>query len=176
MNGASSALGKSSSGIATLGDPAKVGMRRAFTEADADVMDVGAVGTAGKHDDISPDGLIPNLLAFNVGVEIGQLLALGAILIVMGYWRRTASFWRHAYTANVAMMCSSLANLSASDSSTLAAAAASCSANLARFSFDFFLEIGFPFAAFFASLLAFASACVESNFKRPSILGVSWSQ
>ena len=55
--------------------------------------------------DISPDGLIPNLLAFNVGVEIGQLLALGAILIAMGYWRRTASFWRHAYTANVATMC-----------------------------------------------------------------------
>jgi hypothetical protein len=54
--------------------------------------------------EISADGLIPNLLAFNVGVEIGQLLALSAILIVMGYWRRTASFWRHAYTANVAMM------------------------------------------------------------------------
>ncbi|MER9125052.1 HupE/UreJ family protein [Mesorhizobium sp. M0959] len=53
---------------------------------------------------ISPDGLVPNLLAFNVGVEIGQLLALGAILIVMGYWRRTRSFWRHAYTANVIMM------------------------------------------------------------------------
>lgn len=55
--------------------------------------------------DISPDGLVPNLLAFNVGVEIGQLLALGAILIAMGYWRRTRSFGRHAYTANVAMMC-----------------------------------------------------------------------
>lgn len=54
--------------------------------------------------DVAPDGLIPNLLAFNVGVEIGQLLALGAILIAMGYWRRTAGFWRHAYTANVAMM------------------------------------------------------------------------
>lgn len=54
---------------------------------------------------ISPDGLIPNLLAFNVGVELGQLLALGAILIAMGYWRRTPSFWSHAYTANVAMMC-----------------------------------------------------------------------
>ncbi|WP_240480038.1 HupE/UreJ family protein [Ralstonia mannitolilytica] len=54
--------------------------------------------------DISPDGLLPNLLAFNVGVEIGQLLALSAILIVMGYWRRTGSFLRHAYTANVAMM------------------------------------------------------------------------
>ena len=38
-------------------------------------------------------------------MEIGQLLALGAILIVMGFWRRTAGFLRHAYTANVAMMC-----------------------------------------------------------------------
>jgi hypothetical protein len=54
--------------------------------------------------EISPDGLVPNLLAFNVGVEIGQLLALAAILIAMGYWRRTESFWRHAYTANVVMM------------------------------------------------------------------------
>ncbi|MDC6684698.1 HupE/UreJ family protein, partial [Leclercia adecarboxylata] len=48
--------------------------------------------------EISSDGLIANLIAFNVGVEIGQLLALGGILILMGYWRRTASFWRHAYT------------------------------------------------------------------------------
>src|SRR5215213_7438619 len=53
---------------------------------------------------ISPDGLVRNLLAFNVGVEIGQLLALAAIFVVMGYWRRTESFFRHAYTANVAMM------------------------------------------------------------------------
>ena len=55
--------------------------------------------------EISPDGLVPNLLAFNVGVEIGQLLALFGILIVMSYWRRTGSFLRHAYTANVALMC-----------------------------------------------------------------------
>lgn len=54
--------------------------------------------------DLSPDGLVPNLLAFNVGVETGQMLALASILIVMGYLRRTAGFWRHAYTANVAMM------------------------------------------------------------------------
>ncbi|AOF86513.1 hupE / UreJ family protein [Hydrogenophaga sp. RAC07] len=53
---------------------------------------------------ISPDGLVPNLLAFNVGVEIGQLLALAVILIGMGFWRRTPGFVRHAYTANVAMM------------------------------------------------------------------------
>jgi hypothetical protein len=54
--------------------------------------------------EISSDGLLPNLIAFNVGVEIGQLVALSAILILMGFWRRTPSFWRHAYSANVAMM------------------------------------------------------------------------
>lgn len=54
--------------------------------------------------DIAPNGLLPNLLAFNVGVEIGQLIALAMILIVMGFWRRTPSFWKHAYTANVVMM------------------------------------------------------------------------
>ena len=54
--------------------------------------------------DISPDGLVQNLLAFNVGVEIGQLLALAAILILMGFWRRQDSFLKQAYTANVVMM------------------------------------------------------------------------
>jgi len=54
--------------------------------------------------DLAPDGLLLNLISFNIGVELGQLLALGAILIAMGYWRRTISFWRHAYTANVILM------------------------------------------------------------------------
>jgi hypothetical protein len=54
--------------------------------------------------EISPDGLVANLIAFNVGVEIGQILALSAILIAMGWWRRSASFARHAYAANVWMM------------------------------------------------------------------------
>jgi hypothetical protein len=53
---------------------------------------------------IAQDGLIPNLLAFNVGVEIGQLIALAIILIAMSYWRKTTSFLRHAYSANVIMM------------------------------------------------------------------------
>ena len=53
---------------------------------------------------IAPDGLLPNLLAFNVGVEVGQLLALAAILMVMNLWRTSPSFARHAYTANVATM------------------------------------------------------------------------
>lgn len=54
--------------------------------------------------DISPDGLVANLLAFNLGVEVGQLIALSTILIVMGFWRRNPSFFRQAYTVNVAMM------------------------------------------------------------------------
>ncbi len=54
--------------------------------------------------EISPSGLIPNLVAFNVGVEIGQLLALSAILIAMSYWRRTGGFVRYAYAGNVALM------------------------------------------------------------------------
>jgi hypothetical protein len=63
-------------------------------------------GLATKLQDLqlSPDGLIPNMLAFNVGVEIGQLLALAAILIAMGFWRRTSVFTRQAFAANVVLM------------------------------------------------------------------------
>jgi len=56
--------------------------------------------------DISADGLMANLIAFNVGVEIGQILALAVILIVMGYWRRSESFFKHAFAANVILMAS----------------------------------------------------------------------
>jgi hypothetical protein len=54
--------------------------------------------------DMSKDGLLTNLIAFNVGVEIGQLLALATILIVMGYWRKQNFFLRQAYSANVLLM------------------------------------------------------------------------
>lgn len=54
--------------------------------------------------DIPEDGLLPNLLAFNVGVEVGQLLALAVILIVMGYWRRSPNFMQQATIANLIMM------------------------------------------------------------------------
>ena len=53
---------------------------------------------------IDPEGLLVNLIAFNIGVEIGQVLALCLILIVMGFWRRTDGFFKHAYSANVVMM------------------------------------------------------------------------
>ncbi len=50
--------------------------------------------------EIAEDGLLANLLAFNVGVEVGQLLALFVILIVMGYWRRSPNFMQQATYAN----------------------------------------------------------------------------
>ncbi len=54
--------------------------------------------------EMSPNGLFANLIAFNIGVEVGQLLALSAILILMSFWRRTPSFSKHAYTGNVVLM------------------------------------------------------------------------
>jgi hypothetical protein len=50
------------------------------------------------------DGLVSNILAFNAGVEIGQLLALGAILVAMNFWRRTGAFGRQAFAANMVLM------------------------------------------------------------------------
>jgi hypothetical protein len=54
--------------------------------------------------DMSADGLVTNLIAFNVGVELGQLMALSVILIAMGFWRRSASFTRQAYNAQILLM------------------------------------------------------------------------
>ena len=59
--------------------------------------------------DIAPEGLWLNLLSFNVGVEIGQLLALAAILAVMTRWRRRPAFVRQAYAVNVLMMTAGFA-------------------------------------------------------------------
>jgi len=49
-------------------------------------------------------GLVAKIVAFNVGVELGQFLALGAILIAMAYWRRTPAFARQAFASNVLIM------------------------------------------------------------------------
>ena len=63
-------------------------------------------GLATKLQDLkmSPDGLVTNMISFNVGVEIGQLLALSAILVFMIWWRRTQSFTRYAVAANVLIL------------------------------------------------------------------------
>jgi hypothetical protein len=53
---------------------------------------------------LSPNGLVANIVSFNVGVEIGQGLALGAILIGLTYWRTTRGFIRHAFATNAVVM------------------------------------------------------------------------
>ena len=53
---------------------------------------------------LSPDGLLVNLVSFNVGVEIGQLLALAAVVAVLAWWRRLAMFERSALALNLALM------------------------------------------------------------------------
>jgi hypothetical protein len=55
---------------------------------------------------LSPDGLVANMLAFNIGVELGQLAALTVILLVFQYWRRSPSFLRGAFVSNVVIMTS----------------------------------------------------------------------
>jgi hypothetical protein len=53
---------------------------------------------------LSRDGMLPNLISFNVGVELGQFMALGMILIAMNLWRLTDSFRRSAVLSNTALM------------------------------------------------------------------------
>jgi hypothetical protein len=49
-------------------------------------------------------GLVANIVSFNIGVEIGQLLALTAILIGLTYWRTKRGFLSHAFATNTALM------------------------------------------------------------------------
>ncbi len=54
--------------------------------------------------ELSPDGLLANLIFFNIGVELGQILALAVILIAITYWRKSGNFLHHAYKANAFIM------------------------------------------------------------------------
>ena len=69
------------------------------------------LGLATKLQDLalSRDGLVTNMISFNVGVEIGQLLALGLMLIAFNLWRRSGAFVRYAFAANVALMAAGFA-------------------------------------------------------------------
>ncbi len=50
------------------------------------------------------EGLVSNIVSFNVGVEIGQMLALTGVLIALSYWRTTQGYLRHAFLTNTALM------------------------------------------------------------------------
>lgn len=51
----------------------------------------------------NPDGLVGNLIAFNVGVEMGQLLGLALVLFAVGLWRHRTGFGRFSVIINAAL-------------------------------------------------------------------------
>ena len=63
-------------------------------------------GLATKLQDfaLSANGLVANIVSFNIGVEIGQGLALTAILIGLEWWRTHDAFHRHAFAFNGLVM------------------------------------------------------------------------
>jgi len=63
-------------------------------------------GLATKLQDLAlpAEGLVTNLLSFNVGVEIGQFLALTGVLIALTHWRSRPAFARQAFAANTLLM------------------------------------------------------------------------
>ena len=53
---------------------------------------------------LAKDGLLANLVSFNVGVELGQFCALALILVAMQWWRKAPGFNRQAVAANGVLM------------------------------------------------------------------------
>ena len=53
---------------------------------------------------VSANGLLTNLIAFNVGVELGQVIVLTLVVLALAAWRHTDSFKRYAFAANVALI------------------------------------------------------------------------
>lgn len=63
-------------------------------------------GLATKLQDfeLSENGLVANILSFNVGVELGQVMALTGVLLLLGFWRTQPGFLKHAYATNTVLM------------------------------------------------------------------------
>ena len=53
---------------------------------------------------LSQEGLVTNILSFNVGVEMGQILALMGVLIALSFWRTHDGFLKHAFVTNGMLM------------------------------------------------------------------------
>jgi HupE / UreJ protein len=54
--------------------------------------------------DLAKNGLVTNIISFNIGVEIGQVLALTVVLILLTLWRTRPGFFRYAFATNTALM------------------------------------------------------------------------
>lgn len=58
--------------------------------------------------ELPSDGLVANMIAFNIGVELGQFMALAFILIAMTFWRKSPSFQRFSTATNTMLMSAGL--------------------------------------------------------------------
>ena len=54
--------------------------------------------------ELSDNGLVTNILSFNVGVEIGQILALSLVYVGLSVWRTSGSYMRHAFVTNTLLL------------------------------------------------------------------------
>lgn len=57
---------------------------------------------------LGEQGLVVKILSFNLGVEIGQILALSIMLIVLMGWRKTNSFMRLSQVTNALLMAAGI--------------------------------------------------------------------
>ena len=69
------------------------------------------LGLATKVRDLglSEDGLLVNLISFNIGVEVGQVVVLAVVVTLFNLWRTTRSFAASAFYANLALMAGGFA-------------------------------------------------------------------
>ena len=69
------------------------------------------LGLATKVRDLglSDNGLLVNLISFNVGVEVGQVFVLAIVVTLLNLWRNTRSFAPSAFYANLALMAGGFA-------------------------------------------------------------------
>jgi len=69
------------------------------------------LGLATKLQDLGAgkNGLLTNLISFNVGVEAGQVIALAIVVVLLNFWRATPSFARSAFGANLLLLAAGAA-------------------------------------------------------------------
>lgn len=98
-------------GVENIGGFAKIGFA---IDTRAAVLVFGlfhGLGLATKVMDLemSSNGLLTNLIAFNVGVELGQVLVLAVVVYLFNLWRKRPSFAKYAFAANIALILVGLA-------------------------------------------------------------------
>jgi len=58
---------------------------------------------------VSPNGLLTNLVSFNIGVELGQVIVLAVVVTLLNLWRPHKSFATGARLANLLLLAGGIA-------------------------------------------------------------------